>query len=297
MNYKFGNKNNWRRWVWNRIDERLTVPKKDAVILYLAGKDNIDRDVALFHGFKSDNLIAIEKDMDAIRELRKKGALCINGDIIETASNWPLRIPVHVLLLDFCHGLTNKVLGDIPLLSILHPSFMETIIVINMLRGRDSQSNVVRKWWIDHWCKAGYEYSDILHRGRLFASEFMLWNRMAYLNALQYKDNSWQGVASIANQTMLKLSKESSMSLEDYNLLLLKMDNNAMRAAFNQYKSTSNQIFDSAVICPILPSINRSTFEKYREFKITECIKMKRTSNVVHKISAILAHRTMRLNG
>ena len=39
--YKFGNKNNWRRWQWNKIMERLNKPPKDAVVVYLIGPCDI----------------------------------------------------------------------------------------------------------------------------------------------------------------------------------------------------------------------------------------------------------------
>ena len=42
-NYKFGRKNNWRRWAWNKAKDRLSVPVKDAVVLYLPSKQNIDQ--------------------------------------------------------------------------------------------------------------------------------------------------------------------------------------------------------------------------------------------------------------
>jgi hypothetical protein len=75
MNYKFGTKANWRRWQWNRIVERLAVPVRDAVVVYLAGPEDLDRPVALSKGFRPDNLIAVDRDGDVVKQLRMNGTL------------------------------------------------------------------------------------------------------------------------------------------------------------------------------------------------------------------------------
>ena len=55
----------WRRWVWNRVAERINLSitgfkRSEAFGLYLVGPDDLDRPVAMEKGFLSLNLIAVE---------------------------------------------------------------------------------------------------------------------------------------------------------------------------------------------------------------------------------------------
>lgn len=59
-NYNFDEKNKWRIWNWNRIRERLTCKPRDALVLYLAGPQDLDRAVAMRKGFDPLNMIAVE---------------------------------------------------------------------------------------------------------------------------------------------------------------------------------------------------------------------------------------------
>lgn len=145
-NYDFGNKNQWRRWKWNRIHELLTasgVKPRDAVVLYLAGKENLDVEVAQRHGFRQCNMIACDTNKDVVSQLRARGVICVNMDIFEAAKQWGDNPKIDVIDADLCRGLMG---GEM-----LHATTLPfgvglggCVLSINMLKGRDSASNRVR---------------------------------------------------------------------------------------------------------------------------------------------------------
>lgn len=108
--YKFGDKNNWRRWVWNRICERLTKPRRDAVVVYLPGKEDLDRKVAVERGFSPYNLIAVDRSPSVVSIMKAKGALCIEGNLIDVLQCFKnTNVRVDVVLADLCCGLVDDV--------------------------------------------------------------------------------------------------------------------------------------------------------------------------------------------
>lgn len=172
-NYKFGTKNNWRRAVWNEIDKRLRETgrrPKDAIVLYLAGEQDLDRKVMLEHGFRPDNLLIIERDKDVAKKLRKEGKIVICADIRNALLAWGDNHPrVQILYADYCCGLEPKTL-IIEKALIGKPSFNTSIAMINFLRGRDASSNDLRAAmgrWSRSWLGAGEEL-DKKHRGEQY---------------------------------------------------------------------------------------------------------------------------------
>lgn len=287
MNYKFGNKNNWRRWVWNRIIERLTVPTKDAVVLYLAGEDNIDREIALSHGFKPDNLIAIEKDKTIVNHLRRNGQLCVQGDIIDILRAWPHNKLISVIIADFCCGLEKRIMEYFTTAFLQSPHTRTSIFAINLLRGRDPSTNQLRESWTrNRLDNMMWETSTInrKHRGVMVTTEYA-----TVLLSVVF------GKIVFISEGKLQYNKETTMQgewIEYYNKHhkgLWKV----MQPAFNSYKSVSGQIFDSAIW---------SSGISCNEFFDDDGVYDNRI-NAVHvgtserrRIAAILAHRTMRLN-
>lgn len=135
-NYDNGRKNNWRRWEWNRIVDFLVTPPREAVVLYLAGKDDLDRQIALSRGFRNDNLIAVDRDARIVNSLRASGSLAIKGDIFSAAIEWPLDKQVNVVIPDLCSGWDLKThTGLVACMIITAPE----VVSLNFLRGRDKQ--------------------------------------------------------------------------------------------------------------------------------------------------------------
>lgn len=155
--YKFGNKNNWRRWAWNRIEERIDRPRRDCKILYLAGENNLDMKEASRRGFKSQNMIAIERDKKLCRDLRKKGITTIHGDMIETIKKWGNE-KIDIVISDYCCGLNNNVLEQI-VIAFWQPCFRDCVFSINLMRGREVVDNNFMT----------YFHANKRHRGLSFA--------------------------------------------------------------------------------------------------------------------------------
>lgn len=140
--YHYGQKNNWRRTVHNRIKDRLQVPVKQANVLYLSGQNDLDRPEFLRRGFRGDNLISVERDRDAVYKIRAKGTLCMSGTLSEVVRN-VRGLEFHVVLADFCGGFTDESMHL--LFAIIHnPCFGPSVCALNLLRGRDPSSNEYR---------------------------------------------------------------------------------------------------------------------------------------------------------
>lgn len=142
-NYKFGRKNNWRRTVWNEICRR-TKNKKNARILYLAGEQDLDREVAKQKGFDVRNMIAIEMDSSRAQKLRTKGVTTICADLLDVLYCWPPKHKVDVVVADFCFGFEMKCIDLYD--SLYNPALNQAACVVNFQRGRDKSSNQFREY-------------------------------------------------------------------------------------------------------------------------------------------------------
>lgn len=135
INYKNGQKNHWRRTMWNHLAD-LTQDKREAVVLYLPGSTDLDRPEALRRGFKSWNLIAVERDVKVAKKLRSEGATVINDNLRMVMAGWPSDVPVAAVVADLQCGmceLANRILCT----WVTTRAFSEGAIMINMMRGRD----------------------------------------------------------------------------------------------------------------------------------------------------------------
>lgn len=142
MDYKNGMKGNWRRTIHNRIVDLLAVKPSEAVVLYLAGIQDLDRAEFLRRGFKSNNLICVEKHKRTASEIRSNRKLCIESELGQVISACR-RFPVHVVLGDFCCGLELSVVSLIDQM-IENPCFNGSVVVFNVMRGRDPNSKQFR---------------------------------------------------------------------------------------------------------------------------------------------------------
>jgi hypothetical protein len=133
VDYKNGQKNNWRQSLWNAVIDRLYVPPRDALVLYLAGESDHDRATAVRKGFKPANLIAVDRSFEKIRILRRKGVTAIQGDIFEVAA--ASSKPIHFLHVDLCRDLSEDDAGRIAYM-IREPVFSQCVFAFNFQRGR-----------------------------------------------------------------------------------------------------------------------------------------------------------------
>lgn len=166
--YKFGTKNNWRARVWNRAVSRMAVPPRDAVALYLAGPDDLDRPLAVRKGFDPLNLIAVNDDQEVVDRIRKSGGIAIRGDVFSVLWHWPRTVPLNFVNLDLCCGLQGVAL-KFGVLSVLQPHRDTGLVVaVNLQRGRDSGSNCFRDVVVDINQRFGQFNVPDTHRGMQF---------------------------------------------------------------------------------------------------------------------------------
>lgn len=227
--YKFGNKNQWRRWTWNRIVELLHVPQKHAVTLYLPGPDDFDREEALRRGFSPLNLIGVDRNARSVEEHRASGRLGIHGDFTALLRGWNESRPAHVVFGDFTSGLQHSYLTDIVGV-MFWPHYLHAVWAFNFMRGRDPSSN----WFRDNDAikrMSGYLRLNVSdkHRGAQFYTFFLMrWGAAfrAHLNAMEWP--SQQSYDEILTDGLL-------------------WQHAWLRPSFYSYRSTSGQIFDTCV--------------------------------------------------
>lgn len=136
MNYGFEQKNLWRNRIWNLLEKRVKVHPRDAVILYLAAEQDLDRETAIRKGFRENNLIAVDRDPEVVASIRDRGRLAICGDIFEVIRNWPRNLNIAGVIADFTCGLERCIINEIPAL-MKFPHALSTVWIINLQRGRD----------------------------------------------------------------------------------------------------------------------------------------------------------------
>jgi len=137
LNYNFGRKNQWRKWVWNKFKDSFPHNRKEKIILYLSGPSDIDREIAINKGFDSRNLIAVDTNHKNIENIRKSGNLAICGDLSEIIFNWNME-PISGIHADFCHGVNDSVINRFMLSLCSENVAPGAAICANFLRGRDT---------------------------------------------------------------------------------------------------------------------------------------------------------------
>lgn len=134
--YDFGPKNKWRREVWAEISRRMTpVSRRQSIVVYLAGEEDLDRRIAVSKGFGPENLIAVEKDESVAESLRKRGVNVIVGDLVDVLVGWSRKKPAGVVVADLCESLTWDVVRLFPASSMATGG--NGVLALNIKRGRE----------------------------------------------------------------------------------------------------------------------------------------------------------------
>lgn len=135
IDYDNGQKNNWRRMVWNRIAEH-SMNRYESVILYLPGENNYDLEEARARNFKQHCLIAVERNAAIVERLRNQGQLVVHSDLKTVMRSWPGRVPVSAVIADL-----QCPLGPYPVDVIgawgLYRAFHKSMLILNLQRGRE----------------------------------------------------------------------------------------------------------------------------------------------------------------
>lgn len=274
--YNFGSKRHWRRWVWNRITELTPVPR-DALCVYLPGKENYDLPLAEERGFKRINMIGVEKEKKVVRGLRTKGSLTVDADIFNVVNALTVRgRTVDVVFADLCSGLKRNVVEHLGFWLAV-PGLQHSVFAFNMLRGRDPETNVEREI-VAHI--AGKHRGQHLFYDALFLHAAIM---MRGLDWLKFKDDS----------DFDEMGKEA----EPYLDCLEKLSS----PKFSSYRSDT-QTFDSLIFrnplsCIDLDDCNEAHMENWKLWvqglKAMPHMRMKEDTRTT---AAFLAHRAMRMH-
>src|SRR4030042_4063802 len=300
-NYKFGQKNNWRRRVWNEIVYRLKKSKrlpKDALVLYLAGEQDLDRKIAIEKGFNPDNLIIIEKNLSIADKLRKDKKLVLKGDILEILCGWAnLGKSADVIYGDFCCGLEPS-LGIFE--DVTHASSLtDAIILLNLQRGRDPRSEDIRSVY-EKYCAE--EYKKNRAAAFLFQRAVIGWNYRFHRTRTEY----YLEDESVLKNKVMKAPLLFPQTEEEFRELIRIFNN--YDPVFFSYNS-GNVIMDSVVFVPFSYYFKQEYPKKYLEMKkrFEEANIGFKEKSIWHnspsvlesqkQINAILAVRTMKLQG
>lgn len=285
-NYQFGNKNNWRRWLWNRIIEKMDNPcdlmlsfkatgrikcetkinRREAVCLYLPGPKDIDREIATSKGIKNNNLIACDTDDEIIKNIRKNGNLGINGDIADIIYNFGNSLKINVLAIDLCCGLTEYIHKLLHSLIYMDMGYDYIILGINMMRGRDRYAT-------------NFTNINDKHRGKAM---FEIFEKM-YMGAGPRDENH-------------------RLFLEDTEDNIIKLCLMRDSVSYYSYRSKSGTIFDSIVFIFIKGNVSNNE-RKYGEINIKETndildkIERYRKNNDIERYKKYLKKGKGRLNG
>lgn len=278
-------KDAWRGWKWNTIAAALMNwrelgPAERArqlstkTVLYLVGPDDHDRKRALARGFANHNLIAVDIVQDRIDEVRAAGGFGIRGSLQQLIMNWPSDWQIDVIDADFCSGLVCDVMNFPWCLNISQAIHPDTVVSINMMRGRDSQSNDIRRFY--------KEISSKLPKG--FASRF----GVDIESATKHRGFNWTIRLIQYFRRMLKnefsVSHIASILAGEWN------------PHSNTYRSkTSGQVFDSVVHRWAMneESMNHSKLIPFVSEKLST--KTANSKGVRQRIAALRAVRTMKL--
>jgi hypothetical protein len=157
-NYHFADKNLWRGQVWteiaNRIGSRADCGK--AMVVYLAGAQDLDRKVAKSLGFKDHNLIIVEKNKSVYAKLKAEGKPVICGDLVSVLLSWPTNQPwgpksPGAIVADYCHGFDQDAADTIYAVS-KNPCLCNSVVAMNLMRGRDTMGPILKEiygWYQD----------------------------------------------------------------------------------------------------------------------------------------------------
>lgn len=286
MNYDFGHKRHWRRWVWNRIAERVE-NRRDALCIYLPGSSDFDRPLAISRGFRDVNLIGVERNPDSLRTLRKSGALTINADFIETVTATIIsKRMIGVIYGDLCCGLTRKLLSHIIVWLAATDSTKNCVFAFNLMRGRDAESNAIRGALNDGGPLVQNSELEISekHRGVALFSQAVF--MMVHLSTYHRP-----GISAEDCEAELEAQPEL-MALINKRFMAM-VENSKLDA--ESYRSDSGQVFDTVVFRhPLHSKLDGFSTQSSR---LTDALRVDPFSGKAsRRLAAVMAHRTMRMN-
>lgn len=242
--YDSGAKQTWRGWQWNRIAERIPkCQRRDAVVVYLVGPDDLDRKAAIGKGFRNRNLIAVDIDHDNVRRVREAGGVAIACNLQDAIAHWPADIKLSAIVADFTCGLSASSYSLWQ--AALHCFGMRrgTVFSVNLQRGRDPWSNRRRDGFSERLMQPGQAQA---YFRQILEAQFFGDIRLA--DPIKHRGWQWQQEA-LLDLIVLNKPPDATMAECDRNAVLFSK---MMDPKFGSYKSwgkldNSALVFDSIV--------------------------------------------------
>lgn len=265
-NYDNPKKRHWRRTIINGIKDRLPVAPKDAVVIYLGGRENLDRELFRDHGFDVRNLICVERIRAVAKQIRNSGELCVHADFFETVWAALESIPaIHVVYGDLSGVITKPVLDNIVCWTKIG-KFFKTVFAFNFLRGRDGESSD----WFDQMFPREHRLVKPTHRGYLLYKTISGVIVTDWIESGQYNPILQGGMDSAVK----KINYELAPFILEY-----RSESQTFDSLVYRLYGGGTVLFDPTPtdigLAPYIPT--------------TERLKAKRS------LAAFLAHRTMRM--
>lgn len=290
--YKFGQKNNWRRSMWNEVLSRTAGREKHQPILYLAGSGDLDRPVATSKGVPATSLIAIDRSRQNVTAVRRSKQLAIHGDALDCLLSWPIARPVCAVLLDFCCGLEQKVMAKVYTAIERNPALAGATVMVNLQRGRDASTNEYRQgiseWKVQNVICRGQEFETSKHRGVQFVIA-----KAFSAAARRFLDEEDRGHET-SQRVFAAAGGSDYVSLVNWYLARILV---VTRPIFWSYRS-GPLVFDSAVFTPLrgaTAAFEREMVSKgHTRREINGFYRRYADIDMSRKIAAALAVRTMR---
>lgn len=183
--------------MWNCATKNVN-SVKDATVLYLPGSLDLDRPEAIRRGFKPANLIAIERDLDVAKHLRKKGVTTIVGTLNDVIKSWPINKPIDLIIADFQCGITDEVAEFIDLYT-YHPALWQASIVVNCMRGRDQKYTELST--------SGFDWNQFFDLDKYLNTKLS--------NAFKYEKSRANGVIKLASKRMIRCAEHVLMRVKN----------------------------------------------------------------------------------
>jgi hypothetical protein len=297
--YRFGQKNNWRRTVWDEVLRRTNGREKTEPILYLAGSEDLDRALAIDKGVPNQNLIAIDGNSANVARVRTGQSPAVCADIVDVLWSWPENRPVAAVLLDFCSGVTFDVAGVYD--AFARKPLRNAVVLVNFMRGRDAWSNQMRKLLADSglltplW-KRGTDgepelvHDDTKHRGY----QFLMFHALDTVMATLGKGSA--GAMDTGKAECMYPELDANGNADPFFAATVSMAFAGMRPKMFSYKS-GVLTFDSAVFQSLSRYVERApaAWQSTVESEMRAFEDEYREASVSRKIAATLAVRTTRL--
>lgn len=271
---KCGSKNNIRRAHANDVLRRTDRREKREFILYFCGPEDNDRRVFLEKRVPRDNLFGVDDSKQNVHAVRDRRNFAIHGRIEEVLYAWPKERTCCALMIDTCDGYKPDFFMRLwP--AFWSPAFRNAIVMINMLRGRDAESNEIRAWLT----RAGLVRDK--HRGRALMLE------KAYGASV--------GSVLVGNGGEWLLTGEPEALNEDAKARVLKREQD-FRPKYYSYRS-GKQTFDSVIFEPLERCVPMAMDRDHCLWYEKTFLRPRRMEGLRRRLRAQFAMRTMRQRG